>query len=144
MVFVEISPPKKYAKPTIQPDEIQLSTRKMRGCRMIVLRFGEQALKRLRLKTGSEYAARWGIGDHQGKLRLNEVTKGWPLKMPKRGKTAQITLSRLPEQYEGREFQAKKITGEHIDGVLGRSDPFVQLILPSDFFAEPEDSDEQA
>jgi hypothetical protein len=27
---------------------------------------------------------------------------------------------------------------------LGRSDPFVQLILPSDFFAEPEDTDEQA
>jgi len=111
---------------------------------MVVLRFGDEAVKRLKLSVGKQYMVRWGVDEHAGKLRLSEVSKGWELKVPKRGNTAQITLSRLPEQYLGRAFQAKKITGEHIDGVLGRSDPFVQLILPSDFFAEPEDSDEQA
>ncbi|MAZ33411.1 MAG: hypothetical protein CMO06_09730 [Thalassospira sp.] len=143
MTFVEINPAKAVSKPTIQPDEIHLSTRQMRGCRMIVLRFGELAIKRLKLQVGRQYAARWGINEHAGKLRLNEVSKGWPLIMPKRSKAAQITLSRLPEQYEGRAFSAKKITGEHIDGVLGRSDPFVQLILPTDIFAEPEDAGDE-
>ncbi|WP_339860446.1 hypothetical protein [Thalassospira alkalitolerans] len=143
MSFVEIAPPNKNVKPPIQPDEILLTTRKVHKCNMVVLRFGDDAMKRLKLHVGRQYMVRWGIDDHAGKLRLSEVTKGWELKVPKRGNTAQITLSRLPDQYEGRSFQAKKITGEHIDGVQGRSDPFVQLVLPSDFFAEPEETNEQ-
>lgn len=143
MTYVEINPAKAVSKPTIQPDEIHLSTRQMRGCQMIVLRFGEQAMKRLKLHVGRQYSARWGINEHEGKLRLNEVPKGWPLKQPKRSKAAQITFSRLPEQYQGRQFHAKKVTAEQIDGVLGRSDPFVQITLPTDVFNEPDEADHE-
>jgi hypothetical protein len=144
MSFVTIEPPVKNVKPAIKPDEVLLTTRKVHKCNMVVLRFGDEAVKRLKLSVGKQYMVRWGVDEHAGKLRLSEVSKGWELKVPKRGNTAQITLSRLPEQYLGRAFQAKKITGEHIDGVLGRSSQFVQIILPSDFFAEPEETDEQA
>jgi hypothetical protein len=143
MSFIEIAPPAKSTKPPINPDEILLTTRKVRKCDMVLLRFGEIAIKRLKLHVGRQYMVRWGIDEHAGKLRLSEVSKGWELKVPKRGNTAQITLSRLPQHYLGRSFQAKKITGEQIDGVQGRSDPFVQLVLPSDFFAEPEEDDHE-
>ncbi|AUG53910.1 hypothetical protein [Thalassospira marina] len=138
MSFEEIAPPPKYAPVSIEPDEIVISTRSMRKCQMVVLRFGEGAVKRLKLRVGHHYLARWGSAEHQGKLRLSEVSRGWELKQPKRSKIAQITFSRLPASYQGKQFSGKRITAEQIDGVPGRSEPFVQLVLPVDFFAEPD------
>ena len=143
MPFEEIAPPPKTTSVSVKPDEILMTTRRVHKCQMVVLRFGDAAIKRLKLRVGQHYLARWGTEEHAGKLRLTEVTKGWELKQPKRGKTPQITFSRLPEGYQGRSFVAKKITAEHIDGVLGRSDPFVQFTLPSDFFGEPDEADHE-
>tara|TARA_R110001583_G_scaffold151740_2_gene303613 strand:+ start:6185 stop:6613 length:429 start_codon:yes stop_codon:yes gene_type:complete len=138
MSFIEIAPPQKYSTVAVNPDEIMISTRCVRKCQMLVLRFGEDAVKRLKLRPGHYYMARWGTNEHQGKLRLSEVSKGWELKLPKRSKIAQITFSRLPASYQGKQFAGKRITAEQIDGVPGRSEPFVQLVLPVDFFAEPD------
>lgn len=144
MPFEEISPPKKTETRKIQPDEILLTTRNSRRCTQVLFRFGDDAARRLKLHVGRHYKVRWGTDEHAGKLRISEASTGWEFKVPKNTKVAQFLFTRLPDAYRGKHFSSKGVTAEHIDGVLGRSDPFIQITLPSDFFAEPEVEDEQA
>lgn len=141
MTFVIIEPPTSSAMQSIGDDEVHLTTRHVRGCKMIVLRFGRSAVKRLGLQPETTYSAMWGEGSDLGKLRLTRTesgSKGWVLKQPKRGRYPQFTLSRLPTQYGGREYKGVKVHAEFIQGGVKNS-AYVQILLPRDFYTEEGD-----